>query len=118
MLFASRLLLRGRRLVAPLEAPPGPKQHAAARWTSASSASSSAAPPPPRGLDERALRAAVLKGDAEAGLCGAFLPASARESFFAMRAFNIELAGVRDAARGNAQAARVRLAFWRDFVES
>lgn len=34
------------------------------------------------------------------------------------RALNAELAAVRDAARGNATAARIRLAFWRDIVNA
>ena len=66
----------------------------------------------------KALRALVYRGDADGYLCGAFMPSAARESFYVMRAFNIEVAGVRDAARGNVQTARVRLAFWRDFVDA
>jgi hypothetical protein len=34
------------------------------------------------------------------------------------RAFNLELAGVRDAARGNAHAGHVRMDFWRGVVEA
>lgn len=63
-----------------------------------------------------ALRAVVRRGDYEGYLCGSFMPTAARESYYAMRAFNIEVAGVRDTARGNAQPARLRLGFWRDFV--
>ena len=58
----------------------------------------------------------VRNGDTEMALCGSFLPSRARDSFFATRALNIEVAGVREAVRGNAAMGRVRMAFWRDFV--
>lgn len=63
-----------------------------------------------------ALRQAVRRGDADNYLCGSLLPTAARDSFWAVRAFNIEVASVRDATRGNAMTGRVRMAFWRDFV--
>ena len=62
------------------------------------------------------LQQRVRSGDSEAYLCGSLLPSRARGSFFAMRALNIEVAGVRDAVRGNAAMGRVRMAFWRDLV--
>lgn len=34
------------------------------------------------------------------------------------RVFNAEIASVRDAARGNTMAGRLRMAFWKDFVEA
>lgn len=59
----------------------------------------------------------VHKGDFESYLAGSFLPSSARDSFFAMRALNIEVASVRDAARGNKVAGHLRMGFWKDFVD-
>jgi hypothetical protein len=58
----------------------------------------------------------VRNGDNESYLCGSLLPSSARGSFFATRAFNLEVAGVRDLVRGNVAMGRMRMAFWRDFV--
>ena len=58
----------------------------------------------------------VRNGDSEMYLCGSLLPSRARDSFFATRALNVEVASVRDQVRGNAAMGRVRMAFWRDFV--
>jgi NADH dehydrogenase [ubiquinone] 1 alpha subcomplex assembly factor 6 len=58
----------------------------------------------------------VRNGDSEMYLCGSLLPSHARASFFATRSLNLELAGVRDAVRGNVAMGRVRMAFWRDFI--
>jgi phytoene/squalene synthetase len=63
-----------------------------------------------------ALMQRVRAGDTEAYLCGSLLPSRARASFFAVRALNIEVAGVRDAVRGNAAMGRVRMAFWRSLI--
>ena len=54
--------------------------------------------------------------DPEAFLTCSLLPAAARDSAFAMRALDLELAAIPGAARGNAGAGRVRIAFWRDLV--
>ena len=62
------------------------------------------------------LQQRVRSGDSEMYLCGSLLPSRARASFFATRALNIEVAGVRDAVRGNAPRGRVRMAFWRDLI--
>lgn len=64
----------------------------------------------------KSLRLRVRGGDIEHYLCGSLLPSHARESFFVCRALNLELAGVRDAVRGNANMGRVRMAFWRDMI--
>lgn len=61
---------------------------------------------------------AVRAADPEAFLCCSLLPAAARDSAFAMRALDLELAAVQSAARGNAGAGRVRMAFWRDLVDA
>jgi NADH dehydrogenase [ubiquinone] 1 alpha subcomplex assembly factor 6 len=63
------------------------------------------------------LRSQVRAGDFEGYLCGNFMPTGARDAYFALRALNIELAQVRDATKGNAAMARVRMAFWRDVVD-
>ena len=77
---------------------------------------STIAPPPLLSLS--ALRELVRQGDVEGHLCGSFMPTAARESFYAVRALNIEVASVRDATRGNVAAARLRLGFWRSVVDS
>lgn len=78
------------------------------------------APPgaPTKTYDAAALRATVRRGDYEGFLCGLFVPSAAHEAYFALRALNIELASIRDSTRGNAQAAHLRMAFWRDLVEA
>ena len=72
---------------------------------------SSGSPP-----DPHALREQVRRADYEGYVCGHFL-GEASASHLAIRALNAEVASVRDGARGNAQAARLRMAFWRDFVD-
>jgi hypothetical protein len=74
---------------------------------------------PASGYDAAALRELVRRGDSEGYLCALLLPsAGARDAALALRAFNIEVASVRDGARGNPQAAHIRMAFWRDAVEA
>lgn len=60
----------------------------------------------------------VREGDLEGFLCCAMLQKEARASAFAVRALNLELASVRAAARGNANAGRVRIAFWRELLDA
>lgn len=64
------------------------------------------------------LRATVRSGDFEGYLCGLFVPSSAVRSYYVMRALNIEVASVRDAARSNPSAAHLRMGFWRDLVNA
>jgi NADH dehydrogenase [ubiquinone] 1 alpha subcomplex assembly factor 6 len=73
--------------------------------------------PPPSGMSFEQLRASVRASDFEGYLCSSLLPSPARPSGLAVRALNAELAAARDAARGNAATARLRLAFWRDVVD-
>lgn len=63
------------------------------------------------------LRNQVRKVEPENYLCGSLMPSRARDSFFVMRAFNAEVAAVRDATRGTVATARVRMAFWRDVID-
>ena len=51
-------------------------------------------------------------------LVGLWLPAETRSIFYAMHAFNIELAMAQTLARDNALAAQIRLQFWRDVVDA
>ena len=67
---------------------------------------------------QRAAVARVLAGDVDGSLCCALLPSHARDSVFAFRALNVELAAVVAAARGNNTAAALRLIFWRDVVRA
>ena len=78
------------------------------------------APPgaPTKAYDAATLRGLVRRGDHEGYLCGAFMPTAARGAHLALRAFNVEVATIRDSTRGNAQAAHLRMGFWRDFVDA
>ena len=64
----------------------------------------------------------VKKHDFENYLCGLLLPSDSKAAYFAIRAFNVELATVRDQIKGNAAAGRIRFQWWRnvlkDIVES
>lgn len=68
------------------------------------------------GTSGHSVRDAALQGDFEFAICGNFMPSSAREGFFVLRALNVEIAGARDAARGNVLATRLRLQFFRDLI--
>lgn len=46
------------------------------------------------------------------------MPRAARCTALTLRAFNLELAHVHEAVRGNLNAGRLRMAFWRDFLNS
>ncbi|CAM9668506.1 unnamed protein product, partial [Heterosigma akashiwo] len=55
--------------------------------------------------------------DYENYLCGLRLPADIRPTFFALRAFNVELACIKEAVHGNIQTGTMRLQFWEDTCE-
>lgn len=59
----------------------------------------------------------VKKHDFENYLCGLLLPADSRAAYFAIRAFNVELATVRDQINSNAMAGRIRFQWWRDVLK-
>jgi NADH dehydrogenase [ubiquinone] 1 alpha subcomplex assembly factor 6 len=56
--------------------------------------------------------------DYENYMCSLFLPPNVRKSILALRAYNVELATIRDAARNNALTGRLRFQFWRDTLEN
>ncbi|KAF9427575.1 NADH dehydrogenase (ubiquinone) complex I, assembly factor 6 [Podila epigama] len=58
----------------------------------------------------------VRKGDYEGFLCTQFFPAHQRPTQMALRAFNIELASIRDHV-SNTDIGRMRMQFWRDSLD-
>ena len=60
----------------------------------------------------------VKQKDFENYLCGLLVPSDAKAAYFAVRAFNVELATVRDQTNGNAMAGRIRFQWWRDVMEN
>ena len=71
-------------------------------------------------LQQASRTAEIVRGrDYEHYLCSLFYPSqAARESFLALRAFNVELATVRDVTDDNALTGRLRLQWWRDALDS
>ncbi len=59
--------------------------------------------------------AAVRRADPDRFLCALFAPAAARESLFALYAFNLEIASVREVVR-EAPLGSMRLQWWRDAI--
>lgn len=60
----------------------------------------------------------VRQHDYESYLMGLLIPRPHRRSFFAIRAFNIEIAMVKDQVPNNAQhAGRLRFQYWRDALQ-
>ncbi|KAF5399895.1 hypothetical protein PHET_06353, partial [Paragonimus heterotremus] len=59
----------------------------------------------------------VRKHDRENYLCSLLLPAARQDFVFALRAFNVELAQIRDRVN-NAEQANFRFQFWKDVVHS
>ncbi|KAG9094655.1 hypothetical protein FS749_012077 [Ceratobasidium sp. UAMH 11750] len=62
-------------------------------------------------------RALVRKHDYEAYLCSYFYPRAAQPGYFALRAFNIELAMIRETV-SKPIIGKMRMRFWRDAIES
>ena len=58
----------------------------------------------------------VKQHDFDSYLAGLLVPKIYRGSYFAIRAFHVELALIKDQARRNALTGRVRFQFWRDIV--
>lgn len=63
------------------------------------------------------LRDVVMKSDFESYLCASLAPSVARESLLVTRAFNTELAAVREHTRGNLASGHLRLGFWRNMID-
>ncbi len=59
----------------------------------------------------------VRRRDYEGYLCTLLLPGPIREAAFSLRAFNVEIAGIREAVREQALG-KMRLQFWIDAVEA
>ena len=59
----------------------------------------------------------VKKHDFDSYVAGLLLPAAARNSYFAIRSFNAEIAMIRDNTHGNAMAGRIRFQWWRDLLQ-
>ena len=59
----------------------------------------------------------VKQYDYENYMCSLFLPEDVRSSVLSTRAFNVELATIRDAARNNSLTGRLRFQFWRDVLD-
>lgn len=59
----------------------------------------------------------VKKSDYESYLIGLLFPKQHRRAYFAIKAFNVEIATIRDQIPRNAQqAGRIRFQFWRDVI--
>ncbi|ETW10047.1 hypothetical protein H310_00436 [Aphanomyces invadans] len=59
------------------------------------------------------LRDTVRKLDYDNFLCGLLLPSASRDAFYAIRAFNIEIARIKDSSRTNPGAGKIRIQWWR-----
>lgn len=60
----------------------------------------------------------VRENDKEHFFTSLYIPLQSRDAYIAVRAFHVELGSVRNMARGNPQAAAVRLAFWNDQIRN
>jgi phytoene/squalene synthetase len=61
--------------------------------------------------------ALVKQHDFDNYLAGLLLPKKHRAPYFAVRAFHVELALIKDQSRGNALSGRMRFQFWRDSID-
>jgi NADH dehydrogenase [ubiquinone] 1 alpha subcomplex assembly factor 6 len=59
----------------------------------------------------------VKESDYDNYLCGLLLPRDKRRSFFAVRAFNCEVAHIKDIVHGNAMTGAIRFQWWTDQIE-
>ncbi len=59
----------------------------------------------------------VKQYDYENYLVGLLFPKGSRDAFFAIRAFNVELAVIKDQSNNNALAGRLRFQWWRELLE-
>ena len=59
----------------------------------------------------------VKTSDFDSYLSGLLMPKSARRAFFALRAFNYEIAQIRDQSKNNFMTGRIRFQFWRDALQ-
>lgn len=59
----------------------------------------------------------VKNNDFENYLAGLLIPKQYRGAYFAVRAYNVELATLKDQMNGNAVAGRIRFQWWRDTID-
>ena len=59
----------------------------------------------------------VKQYDFDNYLAGLIVPKEFRETYFAIRAFNVEIAMIKDQCHGNTMAGRIRFQWWRDVLE-
>ena len=59
----------------------------------------------------------VKKHDFDSYVSGLLVPSASRSAFFAIRAFNVEIAMIKDHTHGNAMAGRIRFQWWRDLLQ-
>jgi hypothetical protein len=62
--------------------------------------------------------ALVKQYDFDNYIAGMLLPQHLRAAFYALRAFNVEIAIIKDQTRGNTITSRVRFQWWRDYFDS
>ena len=61
--------------------------------------------------------ALVRQHDSDSYLCGLLLPKRYQGPYFAVRAYHVELALIKDQCRKNIMSGRMRFQFWRDAVD-
>ncbi len=59
----------------------------------------------------------VKKHDYDSFLSGLLVPKESRAAYFAIRAFNVEIAMIKDQTNGNLLAGRIRFQWWRDLID-
>ena len=59
----------------------------------------------------------VKQHDFDNYLVGLLVPSQYRHSFYAIRAFNVEIATIKDQANNNVMAGRIRFQYWRDILD-
>ena len=59
----------------------------------------------------------VKSADFDNYLCGLLIPKPAKRAFFAIRAFNVEIAQIRDHSNNNFLTGRIRFQYWRDSID-
>lgn len=59
----------------------------------------------------------VKQHDHDNYLGGLLMPRSCQPHFFAIRAYNVEIASIKDQSNNNALTARVRFQWWRDIID-
>ena len=60
----------------------------------------------------------VKEHDYDNYLCGLLLPKSSRQAYFAIRAFNCEIARIKDTVKGNVMTGAIRFTFWNDMFDA